>query len=63
VNKDAGYMAAVGIDEVMRGLAAGDVIASRHPGYAEGDLVMESTDKPVGLPNCQVRHHPSWNSP
>jgi NADPH-dependent curcumin reductase CurA len=30
----------VGIGEVMRSFAAGTVIASRHPGYAEGDKVM-----------------------
>jgi len=30
----------VGIGEVMRPLTAGEVTASRHPGYAEGDRVM-----------------------
>jgi hypothetical protein len=30
----------VGIGEVMRSFAAGTVVASRHPGYREGDKVM-----------------------
>ncbi len=36
----ANYSDPVGIGEVMRSFAAGRVIASRHPGYAEGDAVM-----------------------
>lgn len=40
VNATANYSAAVGIGEVMRSFAAGRVIASRHPGYQEGDAVM-----------------------
>ncbi len=34
------YSTPVGIGEVMRSFAAGTVIKSRHPGYAEGDQVM-----------------------
>ena len=34
------YSTPVGIGEVMRAFAAGKVVASRHPGYAEGDAVM-----------------------
>jgi NADPH-dependent curcumin reductase len=40
VNAVANYSDPVGIGEVMRSFAAGEVIASRHPGYAEGDRVM-----------------------
>jgi NADPH-dependent curcumin reductase CurA len=40
VNAAANYSRPVGIGEVMRSFAAGEVIASRHPGYAEGDQVM-----------------------
>ena len=40
VSAVANYAAPVGIGEVMRSFAAGQVIASRHPGYAEGDSVM-----------------------
>lgn len=40
VNAAANYSDPVGIGEVMRSFAAGTVIASRHPGYAEGDRVM-----------------------
>ncbi|WAI85102.1 MULTISPECIES: NADP-dependent oxidoreductase [Achromobacter] len=40
VNAAANYSDPVAIGEVMRAFAAGRVIASRHPGYAEGDLVM-----------------------
>jgi NADPH-dependent curcumin reductase CurA len=40
VNAAANYSDPVGIGEVMRSFAAGVVIASRHPGYAEGDQVM-----------------------
>ncbi|UCV23654.1 NADP-dependent oxidoreductase [Ferribacterium limneticum] len=40
VNAAANYADPVGIGEVMRSFAAGEVIASRHPGYAEGDRVM-----------------------
>lgn len=40
VNAAANYSDPVGIGEVMRSFAAGEVIASRHPGYAEGDRVM-----------------------
>lgn len=40
VNAAANYSDPVGIGEVMRSFAAGHVIASRHPGYAEGDRVM-----------------------
>lgn len=36
----ANYSTPVGIGEVMRAFSAGTVIASRHPGYAEGDSVM-----------------------
>jgi NADPH-dependent curcumin reductase CurA len=36
----ANYSQPVNIGEVMRSFAAGEVIASRHPGYAVGDKVM-----------------------
>jgi NADPH-dependent curcumin reductase len=36
----ANYSKPVGIGEVMRSFAAGEVIASRHPGFAVGDKVM-----------------------
>lgn len=36
----ANYSTPVGIGEVMRSFSAGAVVASRHPGYAEGDQVM-----------------------
>jgi NADPH-dependent curcumin reductase len=40
VSAVANYSKPVGIGEVMRSFAAGEVVASRHPGYAEGDRVM-----------------------
>ena len=40
VSAVANYSDPVGIGEVMRSFAAGEVVASRHPGYAEGDRVM-----------------------
>ncbi len=40
VSAVANYSEPVGIGEVMRAFAAGKVVASRHPGYAEGDAVM-----------------------
>ncbi len=40
VNAAANYSDPVGIGEVMRSFAAGVVVASRHPRYAEGDQVM-----------------------
>jgi NADPH-dependent curcumin reductase len=40
VSAVANYATPVGIGEVMRSFAAGTVVASRHPGYAEGDRVM-----------------------
>ncbi|HEX9463402.1 MAG TPA: NADP-dependent oxidoreductase [Alphaproteobacteria bacterium] len=40
VSAVANYAKPVGLGEVMRSFAAGEVIASRHPGYAEGDRVM-----------------------
>lgn len=40
VNAVANYSDPVGIGEVMRSFAAGTVVASRHPSYAEGDKVM-----------------------
>jgi NADPH-dependent curcumin reductase CurA len=40
VAAQANYAEPVGIGEVMRSFAAGKVIASRHPGFAEGDAVM-----------------------
>ena len=40
VSAVANYSDPVGIGEVMRSFAAGTVVASRHPGYAEGDQVM-----------------------
>ena len=40
VNAAANYSDPVAIGEVMRSFAAGVVVASRHPGYAEGDRVM-----------------------
>ena len=36
----ANYSTPVGIGEVMRAFSAGEVVASRHPGYAEGERVM-----------------------
>lgn len=40
VSAVANYSKPVGIGEVMRSFAVGEVVASRHPGYAEGDKVM-----------------------
>jgi NADPH-dependent curcumin reductase CurA len=40
VSAVANYSKPVGIGEVMRAFAAGEVIASKHPAYAEGDRVM-----------------------
>lgn len=40
VSAVANYSTPVGIGEVMRAFAAGTVVASRHPGFAEGDAVM-----------------------
>lgn len=40
VSAVANYATPVGIGETMRSFSAGTVIASRHPGYAEGDKVM-----------------------
>jgi NADPH-dependent curcumin reductase len=37
VSAAASYAEPVGIGEVMRSFAAGEVVASRHPAYAEGD--------------------------
>ena len=40
VSAVANYSNPVGIGEVMRSFSAGTVIASSHPGFAEGDQVM-----------------------
>jgi NADPH-dependent curcumin reductase CurA len=40
VSAVANYSEPVGLGEVMRSFASGKVVASRHPGYAEGDAVM-----------------------
>ena len=40
VNAAANYSDPVGIGEVMRSFSAGEVIASRHPDFSEGDRVM-----------------------
>jgi NADPH-dependent curcumin reductase CurA len=40
VSAVANYSNPVAIGEVMRSFAAGEVIASRHPAYAEGDKIM-----------------------
>lgn len=40
VNATANYAEPVAIGEVMRSFAAGEVIQSRHPGYAMGERVM-----------------------
>ena len=40
VNEAPSYVRPVGIGEVMRAYTAGEVVASRHPRYTEGDLVM-----------------------
>lgn len=40
VSPVANYSEPVGIGEVMRSFAVGDVVESRHPGYAVGDVVM-----------------------
>ncbi len=39
MNEGKSYIRPVAIDEVMRAGGAGEVIASRHPGFKEGDLV------------------------
>jgi NADPH-dependent curcumin reductase CurA len=43
LNDARSYVPPVGIGEVMRALGAGRVVASRHPGYAEGDYVRGRT--------------------
>jgi NADPH-dependent curcumin reductase len=43
MNEGKSYIAPVGIGEVMRAGGIGRVIASNHPGYAEGDLVSAGT--------------------
>jgi NADPH-dependent curcumin reductase len=40
VSAAANYSQPVGIGEVMRSFAVGEVVVSRHPDYAEGDRVM-----------------------
>ncbi len=40
VNLVTNYSNPVAVGDVMRAFAAGKVVASRHPGYTEGDLVM-----------------------
>jgi len=40
VSAVANYSTPVGIGEVMRSFAAGTIVASRHPNYAEGETVM-----------------------
>jgi len=40
VSAVSNYSTPVGIGEVMRSFSAGTVVASRHPGFAEGDRVM-----------------------
>lgn len=40
VNAAANYSEPVGIGAVMRSFGVGDVLESRHPGYAVGDVVM-----------------------
>lgn len=40
VNAAANYSEPVAVGEVMRSFAAGEIVASRHPGYAEGERVM-----------------------
>ena len=42
MNEGKSYIRPVGIGEVMRAGAAGEVIASRHPGFRERDLVIGS---------------------
>ncbi len=42
MNDAKSYIRPVAIDEVMRAGAAGKVLASRHPGFKEGDLVAGS---------------------
>ncbi|TLX55546.1 NADP-dependent oxidoreductase [Stutzerimonas nosocomialis] len=39
MNDAKSYIAPVGLGEVMRALGVGKVVASRHPGFAEGDYV------------------------
>ena len=39
MNDEATYMPPVGLNEVMRALGAGEVVASAHPGFAAGDAV------------------------
>src|ERR1700745_2766848 len=50
VSAVANYSTPVGIGEVMRSFSAGTVIASRHPGYAEGEQVMGM----LGWQDCAV---------
>ena len=40
VSAVANYATPVGIGETMRSFSAGSVVASRHPGFSEGDKVM-----------------------
>jgi NADPH-dependent curcumin reductase len=42
MNDVRSYVPPVGLDEVMRALCGGEVIASRHPGFAVGDAVTGS---------------------
>jgi NADPH-dependent curcumin reductase CurA len=52
MNDARSYMPPVGIGEVMRAGGAGEVVASRHAGFAEGDLVTGVT----GVQEYAVAH-------
>ena len=58
VSAVANYSTPVGIGEVMRSFAAGEVVASKHPQFAEGDKVMGMLgwqDYAVGDPRAITR--------
>ncbi|AMU04688.1 MULTISPECIES: NADP-dependent oxidoreductase [Burkholderia] len=72
ITEHGGYMTPVGIGEPMRTMGIGQVVASRHPHYAEGDLVtgflswqdyvIARADGPMPLQVLPKADYPlSWN--
>lgn len=62
MNDAKSYIAPVGINEVMRALGVGQVLASRHPDFKEGDFVngaLGVQDYFVGKPSGFYRVDPS----
>jgi NADPH-dependent curcumin reductase CurA len=63
VSAEANYSKPVGIGEVMRAFAVGEVVESRHPGYAVGEQLMGMSAGSTSPPPTAATPCARWSRP